>query len=201
MNSYSPVNDFHLHLYLPHSAGAFARARAAEVSAMLKAVRKTTSSSRVFEALPKHMRRRAMSHNTKRLPHRLREVANRMVNFWTYFIFSTLMSHKHLRTLVLYTKSPTLSTWDMTLTCPSSVSGRRASRLAPKRRRSWQRARAARPGGATETCCWSSTAVSGRTFGWKRTFGTPSASTWLKSGVTASGTGPHTNATGLATEQ
>ncbi|XP_063341205.1 ribonucleases P/MRP protein subunit POP1 [Pelmatolapia mariae] len=60
------------------TAGAFARARAAEVSAMLKAVRKTTSSSRVFEALPKHMRRRAMSHNTKRLPHRLREVANRM---------------------------------------------------------------------------------------------------------------------------
>uniref|UniRef100_A0AAX7T262 Uncharacterized protein n=1 Tax=Astatotilapia calliptera TaxID=8154 RepID=A0AAX7T262_ASTCA len=48
------------------TAGAFARARAAEVSAMLKAVRKTTSSSRVFEALPKHMRRRAMSHNTKR---------------------------------------------------------------------------------------------------------------------------------------
>lgn len=113
MNSYGPVNDFHLHLYLPHSAGAFARARAAEVSAMLKAVRKTTSSSRVFEALPKHMRRRAMSHNTKRLPHRLREVANRMVNFWTYFIFSTWLSHKHLRTLVLYTKSSTLSTWDM----------------------------------------------------------------------------------------
>uniref|UniRef100_A0A668RER9 Uncharacterized protein n=1 Tax=Oreochromis aureus TaxID=47969 RepID=A0A668RER9_OREAU len=60
------------------TAGAFARARAAEVRAMLKAVRKTTSSSHVFEALPKHMRRRAMSHNTKRLPHRLREVANRM---------------------------------------------------------------------------------------------------------------------------
>uniref|UniRef100_A0A3B4F799 POP1 homolog, ribonuclease P/MRP subunit n=1 Tax=Pundamilia nyererei TaxID=303518 RepID=A0A3B4F799_9CICH len=51
---------------LAFPAGAFARARAAEVSAMLKAVRKTTSSSRVFEALPKHMRRRAMSHNTKR---------------------------------------------------------------------------------------------------------------------------------------
>ncbi|XP_030605968.1 ribonucleases P/MRP protein subunit POP1 isoform X2 [Archocentrus centrarchus] len=60
------------------TAGAFAKARASEVSAMLKAVTKTTSSSHVFEALPKHMRRRAMSHNTKRLPHRLREVANRM---------------------------------------------------------------------------------------------------------------------------
>ncbi|XP_072251016.1 ribonucleases P/MRP protein subunit POP1 isoform X2 [Leuresthes tenuis] len=60
------------------TAGSFARARAAEVSAMLKAVTKTTGSSQVFQALPKHMRRRAMSHNTKRLPRRLRDVANRM---------------------------------------------------------------------------------------------------------------------------
>ncbi|XP_044063010.1 ribonucleases P/MRP protein subunit POP1 isoform X2 [Siniperca chuatsi] len=60
------------------SAGAFARARAAEVSTMLKAVTKTTGSCHVFGALPKHMRRRAMSHNTKRLPRRLRDVANRM---------------------------------------------------------------------------------------------------------------------------
>ncbi|XP_017268731.1 ribonucleases P/MRP protein subunit POP1 [Kryptolebias marmoratus] len=60
------------------TAGAFARARATEVRAMLKAVTKTTASSHVFQALPKHMRRRAMSHNTKRLPRRLRDVANRM---------------------------------------------------------------------------------------------------------------------------
>ncbi|XP_022609120.1 ribonucleases P/MRP protein subunit POP1 [Seriola dumerili] len=60
------------------TAGGFARARAAEVSAMLKAVTKTTGSCHVSAALPKHMRRRAMSHNTKRLPYRLREVANRM---------------------------------------------------------------------------------------------------------------------------
>ncbi|XP_029306579.1 ribonucleases P/MRP protein subunit POP1 [Cottoperca gobio] len=60
------------------TAGAFARARAAEVSTMLKAVTKTTGSCHVFGALPKHMRRRAMSHNTKRLPCRLRDVANRM---------------------------------------------------------------------------------------------------------------------------
>uniref|UniRef100_A0A3B5MNS3 POP1 homolog, ribonuclease P/MRP subunit n=1 Tax=Xiphophorus couchianus TaxID=32473 RepID=A0A3B5MNS3_9TELE len=62
----------------PCLAGAFARARAAEVSAMLKAATKTTCSSHVFQVLPKHMRRRAMSHNTKRLPRRLRDVANRM---------------------------------------------------------------------------------------------------------------------------
>ncbi len=63
------------------AAGAFARARAAEVKAMLKAATKITSSSHVFEALPKHMRRRAMSHNTKRLPVRLRSIANRLVKF------------------------------------------------------------------------------------------------------------------------
>ncbi|KAM4633237.1 ribonucleases P/MRP protein subunit POP1 [Polymixia lowei] len=60
------------------TAKAFANARAGEVAAMLKAVRKTTGSCHVFGALPKHMRRRAMSHNTKRLPRRLRDVANRM---------------------------------------------------------------------------------------------------------------------------
>ncbi|XP_043972906.1 ribonucleases P/MRP protein subunit POP1 [Gambusia affinis] len=60
------------------TAGAFARARAAEVSAMLKAATQTMGSSHVFQALPKHMRRRATSHNTKRLPRRLRDVANRM---------------------------------------------------------------------------------------------------------------------------
>ncbi|XP_076004688.1 ribonucleases P/MRP protein subunit POP1 [Genypterus blacodes] len=60
------------------TAVVFARTRAAEVKAMMKAVAKTTGSNHVFGALPKHMRRRAMSHNTKRLPRRLREVANRM---------------------------------------------------------------------------------------------------------------------------
>ncbi|XP_034384970.1 ribonucleases P/MRP protein subunit POP1 isoform X2 [Cyclopterus lumpus] len=60
------------------TAGAFATARASEVRTMLKATTKTTGSCHVFGALPKHMRRRAMSHNTKRLPCRLRDVANRM---------------------------------------------------------------------------------------------------------------------------
>nr|XP_061789906.1 ribonucleases P/MRP protein subunit POP1-like [Nerophis lumbriciformis] len=60
------------------TASSFARARAAEVKAMLKAVTKTTSSCHIFGALPRHMRRRAMSHNTKRLPCRLREMANRL---------------------------------------------------------------------------------------------------------------------------
>ncbi|XP_067094443.1 ribonucleases P/MRP protein subunit POP1 [Osmerus mordax] len=61
------------------TASGFIKARAAEVTAMLKAVNKTTGSVHAFGVLPKHMRRRAMSHNTKRLPCRLREVANRML--------------------------------------------------------------------------------------------------------------------------
>ncbi|XP_056142227.1 ribonucleases P/MRP protein subunit POP1 [Lampris incognitus] len=60
------------------TAKAFTKARAAEVSAMLKAVNTAIGSCHAYGALPKHMRRRAMSHNTKRLPCRLREVANRM---------------------------------------------------------------------------------------------------------------------------
>ncbi|KAI5620875.1 ribonucleases P/MRP protein subunit POP1 [Silurus asotus] len=61
------------------TASLFAKARAAEVNAMLRAATKMTSSSHVFGALPKHMRRRAMSHNIKRLPCRLRETAQRML--------------------------------------------------------------------------------------------------------------------------
>uniref|UniRef100_A0A672YGZ5 POP1 homolog, ribonuclease P/MRP subunit n=1 Tax=Sphaeramia orbicularis TaxID=375764 RepID=A0A672YGZ5_9TELE len=60
------------------TAGGFARARAAEVKAMLKAVTKRPASCHVFETLPKHMRRRAMSHNTKRLPRRLRLMAMKL---------------------------------------------------------------------------------------------------------------------------
>ncbi|XP_077088731.1 ribonucleases P/MRP protein subunit POP1 isoform X3 [Siphateles boraxobius] len=60
------------------TASYFAKARAAEVSAMLKAVSKPAASCHVFNALPKHMRRRAMSHDCKRLPTRLREGALRL---------------------------------------------------------------------------------------------------------------------------
>ncbi|XP_065126684.1 ribonucleases P/MRP protein subunit POP1 [Paramisgurnus dabryanus] len=61
------------------TASHFANARAAEVNAMLKAVSKPAGSCHVFNALPKHMRRRAMSHNTKRLPIRLREGAQKLM--------------------------------------------------------------------------------------------------------------------------
>ncbi|KAK7885993.1 hypothetical protein WMY93_025614 [Mugilogobius chulae] len=60
------------------NAGSFARARAAEVKTMVKAVTKKSASCHLFSALPKHMRRRAMSHNTKRLPRRLQEMATKL---------------------------------------------------------------------------------------------------------------------------
>uniref|UniRef100_A0A8B9BBG0 POP1 homolog, ribonuclease P/MRP subunit n=1 Tax=Anser brachyrhynchus TaxID=132585 RepID=A0A8B9BBG0_9AVES len=55
----------------------FAQARAAEMKAMLKAVTQKSSNSLVFQTLPRHMRRRAMSHNIKRLPRRLQEIARK----------------------------------------------------------------------------------------------------------------------------
>ncbi|XP_025306111.1 ribonucleases P/MRP protein subunit POP1 isoform X2 [Canis lupus baileyi] len=59
------------------TASTFAQARAAEISAMLKAVTQKSSNSLVFQTLPRHMRRRAMSHNVKRLPRRLQEIAQK----------------------------------------------------------------------------------------------------------------------------
>ncbi|XP_032078555.1 ribonucleases P/MRP protein subunit POP1 [Thamnophis elegans] len=53
----------------------FVQARAAEIKAMLKAVKQKSSNTLVFQSLPRHMRRRAMSHNVKRLPRRLRQLA------------------------------------------------------------------------------------------------------------------------------
>ncbi|XP_067393163.1 ribonucleases P/MRP protein subunit POP1 isoform X1 [Emydura macquarii macquarii] len=59
------------------TVSTFAQARAAEINAMLKAVTQKSSNSLVFQTLPRHMRRRAMSHNIKRLPRRLREIARK----------------------------------------------------------------------------------------------------------------------------
>ncbi|OWK55942.1 Ribonucleases P/MRP protein subunit POP1 [Lonchura striata] len=61
----------------PTPVSTFAQARAAEISAMLKAVSQKSSNSLVFQTLPRHMRRRAMSHNVKRLPRRLQEMARK----------------------------------------------------------------------------------------------------------------------------
>lgn len=56
------------------NASEFAEARALEISNMVEAIKEgdRTSGKRLFQTLPKHMRRRAMSHNVKRIPARLR---------------------------------------------------------------------------------------------------------------------------------
>ncbi|XP_040210696.1 ribonucleases P/MRP protein subunit POP1 isoform X2 [Rana temporaria] len=59
------------------TASMFAQARAAEINAMVKAVSQKSSNSLVFQSLPRHMRRRSMGHDIKRLPRRLREIAKR----------------------------------------------------------------------------------------------------------------------------
>lgn len=55
----------------------FAEARAQELYAMESGLVMQTVGKRVHQTLPRHMRRRAMSHNVKRLPVRLRNAAAR----------------------------------------------------------------------------------------------------------------------------
>ena len=59
----------------------FAEARANELHNMTKALeaKPVEAGKRVFQQLPRHMRRRAMSHNVRRLPRRLKEKAIREV--------------------------------------------------------------------------------------------------------------------------
>lgn len=60
------------------NAAEFAEARALEINNMVEAIKEADSLSgkRLFQTLPKHMRRRAMSHNIKRIPSRLRQRAS-----------------------------------------------------------------------------------------------------------------------------
>jgi len=57
----------------------FVGARATELKSMVTALNNKGGGKRVFQTLPRHMRRRAMSHNPKRLPRHLRELAAREV--------------------------------------------------------------------------------------------------------------------------
>ena len=58
----------------------FIQARAMELHNMTTAISQHGGARRTFQTLPRHMRRRSMSHNIKRLPHRLREQAKNEVN-------------------------------------------------------------------------------------------------------------------------
>ncbi|XP_069477513.1 ribonucleases P/MRP protein subunit POP1 [Ambystoma mexicanum] len=70
---------YHPHLQTPKfiTATRFAQARAEEMRVMLKTVSRKSSNSQLFHTLPRHMRRRAMGHDIKRLPRRLREMAKK----------------------------------------------------------------------------------------------------------------------------
>ena len=63
------------------NAAEFAESRALEIRNMMQALSSASkqSSKRVFQSLPRHMRRRAASHNPKRMPVRLRDAYNREV--------------------------------------------------------------------------------------------------------------------------
>ncbi|KAJ8966004.1 hypothetical protein NQ314_003782 [Rhamnusium bicolor] len=52
----------------------FSAARGKEIQIMRKSLSSTTGTKLAFQKLSTHMRRRAMSHNVKRLPRRLREI-------------------------------------------------------------------------------------------------------------------------------
>lgn len=60
------------------NAEQFASARAVEIKNMVTAIEEADKSKgkRLFQTLPRHMRRRAMSHNVKRMPVRLRQRAS-----------------------------------------------------------------------------------------------------------------------------
>jgi len=57
----------------------FVQARAMELHNMTAAIAHHGGTRRTFQTLPRHMRRRAMSHNAKRIPHCLREQAKNEV--------------------------------------------------------------------------------------------------------------------------
>jgi len=64
----------------------FTKARASELKTLVKTLEGKGGVKRVFQCLPPHMRRRAMSHNPRRLPRRMREKAFiQQVRAWSYY--------------------------------------------------------------------------------------------------------------------
>ncbi|KAK3842323.1 MAG: NUC188 domain-containing protein [Linnemannia gamsii] len=94
-NSPSPASSMHTSPAASPSSSAavkstrtldvvnFAEARAFEINALHKAMEssRNAAAQRAFQSLPRNLRRRAASHNIKRLPVRLRDRAKREVEF------------------------------------------------------------------------------------------------------------------------
>ena len=80
----------------------YAEARALELSNMVRALKSKGGTKRTFQLLPRHMRRRAMSHNVKRLPRRLRKAAMKEVSDYHCIELQCYVSNKSLYTGVRY---------------------------------------------------------------------------------------------------
>jgi ribonuclease P/MRP protein subunit POP1 len=59
----------------------YAQSRASEIEALAADIKTKTGNKLVFQFLPRNLRRRAMSHNIKRLPRRLQGLAKPEVIF------------------------------------------------------------------------------------------------------------------------
>lgn len=76
-----------IHIFLLTEIGvvAFAQSRASEIEALAREIKTNTGTRKLFQSLPIHMRRRAMSHNIKRLPRRLQKYATAEVYLETLY--------------------------------------------------------------------------------------------------------------------
>jgi len=76
----------------------YIQARSAEVNELLTTLQTKTFSrtKRVFQLLPKYLRRRAQSHNLYRTPARIREIHKRQVRVYFYFWLSYLPSRSKM---------------------------------------------------------------------------------------------------------
>ena len=73
----------------------YAETRALEMKTMAEAIRSGGSGrKRAFQTLPRHMRRRTMSHNAKRLPKRLQSRAKQEVSDFSSFSYPYLIFHQ-----------------------------------------------------------------------------------------------------------
>ena len=72
----------------------FAESRALEIHNMVEAMADADKASRkrLFQQLPRHMRRRAMSYNVKRLPVRLRKEAQAEVSWLNALLFVSFVT-------------------------------------------------------------------------------------------------------------
>lgn len=57
----------------------FHKAREAQLQAFIDATTFQGGARRTFQLIPRHLRRRAMSHNIRRMPRRLRDAAQKEV--------------------------------------------------------------------------------------------------------------------------